>query len=100
MALDATSGVDSLDRNISEDTDSKTIGESIATNENEYEFLIDKLMINSMLEGLSEKEREIIICRYYKDMTQGNVAKIYGTSQVHISRIEKKALSKMRALVT
>lgn len=100
MALDATSGVDSLDRNISDDVDSKTIGESLASKENEYEFLLDKLMINSMLENLTDKEREVIICRYYKDMTQGNVAKLYGTSQVQISRIEKKALSKMRALVT
>ena len=100
MALDATSGVDSLDRSISEDSDSKTIGESLASKENEYEFLMDKLMINSMLENLSDREREVIICRYYKDMTQGNVAKLYGTSQVQISRIEKKALSKMRALVT
>ena len=100
MALDATSGVDSLDRNISDDADSKTIGESLASKENEYEFLMDKLMINSMLENLTDKERKVIICRYYKDMTQGNVAKLYGTSQVQISRIEKKALSKMRALVT
>lgn len=100
MALDATSGVDSLDRNISDDSDSKSVGEVIPEKETPYEDLMDKLMINSMLENLEEKERDVIIYRYYKDMTQSTVAKIYGTSQVQVSRIEKKALSKMREMVT
>ena len=89
MALDATAGVDSLDRNISDDSDSKSVGEVITEKETPYEDLMDKLMINSMLENLEEK-----------DMTQSTVAKIYGTSQVQVSRIEKKALSKMREMVT
>ncbi len=100
MSLDATSSIDSLDRNITEDSDSKSVGEVIPENETPYEDLMDKLMINSMLENLEEKERDIIIYRYYKDMTQSTVAKIYGTSQVQVSRIEKRALSKMRAMVT
>lgn len=100
MALDATAGVDSLDRNISDDSDSKSVGEVITEKETPYEDLMDKLMINSMLENLEEKERDVIIYRYYKDMTQSTVAKIYGTSQVQVSRIEKKALSKMREMVT
>ena len=100
MALDATAGVDSLDRNMSDDSDSKSVGEVIPEKETPYEDLMDKLMINSMLENLEEKERDVIIYRYYKDMTQSTVAKIYGTSQVQVSRIEKKALSKMREMVT
>ena len=100
MSLDATSSIDSLDRNITEDSDSKSVGEVIPENETPYENLMDKLMINSMLENLEERERDIIIYRYYKDMTQSMVAKIYGTSQVQVSRIEKRALSKMRAMVT
>ena len=100
MALEATTSVDSLDRNISDDADSKSVGEIIPEKETPYENLMDKLMINSMLENLEERERDIIIYRYYKDMTQSKVAKIYGTSQVQVSRIEKKALSKMREMVT
>ena len=100
MSLDATSSIDSLDRNITEDSDSKSVGEVIPENETPYENLMDKLMINSMLENLEERERDIIIYRYYKDMTQSMVAKIYGTSQVQVSRIEKRALSKIRAMVT
>lgn len=100
MALDATSAVDSLDRSITEDSEGKSIGELIAEKETPYENLMDKLMINSMLESLEDRERDIIIYRYYKDMTQSSVAKMYGTSQVQVSRIEKKALSKMRTMVT
>ena len=61
MALDATSAVDSLDRNITDDSDSKSVGEIIPEKETPYENLMDKLMINSMLENLEERERDIII---------------------------------------
>ncbi len=99
MALDATMSVESLDRNINDDSDSRTVGEMIAEKHDEYDKMMDKLTINSMLENLDERERDVIIYRYYKDMTQASVAKIYGTSQVQVSRIEKKALSKMREMV-
>lgn len=98
MALDATTAVDSLDRNISDDIDSKSVGENLKSNEDLYEKMMDKLMISTMLGKLDDREREVIIYRYYKDMTQSTVAKIYGTSQVQISRIEKNALIKMRAM--
>ena len=99
-ALDATNMVDSLDRQMSDDSDSKTIGESIANKKNEYEELMDKMTINSLLDVLDEREKKIIIYRYYKEMTQSKVAEIYGTSQVQVSRIEKKALEKMKLALT
>ncbi len=98
-SLDATSSVDSLDRPITEDSDSKAIGETIANKINEYESINNKLTINSLLDKLDEREKKVIIYRYYKEMTQSKVAEIYGTSQVQISRIEKKALEKMKALM-
>lgn len=96
MALDATTAIESLDKQIGDDKDSKTIGEGIAYNKNEYEELLDKITLSNMLDCLDEKERKIIIYRYYREMTQSKVAEIYGTSQVQVSRIEKKALAKMR----
>lgn len=58
--------------------------------------IIDKITLNTLIEELTEREREIIILRYYKDKTQMQVAKMMGISQVQISRIEKKVLLKMR----
>ena len=96
MALDATNAVESLDKPIGDDKDSKTIGEGIAYNKNEYDELLDKITLSNMLDCLDEKEKKVIIYRYYREMTQSKVAEIYGTSQVQVSRIEKKALAKMR----
>ena len=99
MALDATSLIESLDKPIGDETDGKTIGEGIKDKVNEYDKLLDKITVTSLLKDLDERERKVIVYRYYKDMTQGNVAKMLGTSQVQISRIEKKALLKMRGVI-
>lgn len=95
-ALDATCMVESLDRKIGDDADGRTMGESIACQKNEYDELMNQLTIHSLLKVLDERERRVIIYRYYKEMTQSTVAEVYGTSQVQVSRIEKKALEKMK----
>lgn len=99
MSLDATSLIDSLDKKIGDDIDSITIGERIKDNTNDYDVLLNKMTVNSLLDGLDENEKNVIICRYYKDMTQESIAKLYKTSQVQISRIEKRALLKMRGVI-
>ena len=99
LALDATSHVDSLDKTITGEKDDDTAYEKIAKEENEYDKLIDKMTINKALEILDENERKVIIYRYYKEMTQSQIAKMIGTSQVQVSRIEKRALLKMQEKV-
>ena len=95
LAMEATSYVDSLDKTITGEKDDDTVGEKIVMKDNDYDKVIDKMAIESMLEILDENERRIIIYRYYREMTQAQVARIIGTSQVQVSRIEKKALAKM-----
>ena len=58
--------------------------------------LIDNILLKELLDELPEREKTIIKLRYYKDMTQSEIAKIMGVSQVQISRIESKVISKMR----
>ena len=45
---------------------------------------------------LNDKEKEIILLRYYKQKTQMQVSKILGITQVQVSRIERKVLDKMK----
>lgn len=96
MALDACASVESLDRTISDEQSSRTIGETIEYKYNEYDMLLNKIEIKSLLQNLDNKEKKVILYRYYKEMKQSDIAKILGTSQVQISRIEKRALEKMR----
>ena len=45
---------------------------------------------------LSQRERQVLFLRYFRDQTQSEVGRRLGLSQVQISRIEKKALLRMR----
>lgn len=60
----------------------------------------DKVALREVLEKLDPKARQIIILRYFKDKTQTEIAHMLGISQVQVSRIEKKVLSKMRDIMT
>ncbi len=95
IALDSTSYVESLDRKIYDDE--TTIGERVIYEDNEYKDLLNKITIEKMLEMLNEKEKRVILYRYFKEKTQTEISNILGISQVQVSRIEKKALEKMRA---
>ncbi len=57
---------------------------------------IDKLYLKSLINSLEERERKIITLRYFRDKTQGEVAKILGVSQVQVSRLENKILEKLK----
>lgn len=56
----------------------------------------DKVALKEIINSLEPRARQIIILRYFKDMTQSEIAEILGISQVQVSRIEKKVLDYMR----
>jgi RNA polymerase sporulation-specific sigma factor len=58
--------------------------------------IADKMNLKEVLNNLDKRSRQIIILRYFKDVTQMNVAKMLGISQVQVSRIEKKVLNQMK----
>ena len=61
----------------------------------EEESCITKMDIMNSLRKLSIREQQVMILRYYRDMTQQQVAELLGISQVQICRIEKKSLKTM-----
>ena len=62
----------------------------------EKEHLLNHMVLEQLLESLSEKERMLIMLRYFQDKTQSEVALVLGISQVQVSRLEKKILLRMR----
>jgi RNA polymerase sporulation-specific sigma factor len=56
----------------------------------------DILDLKNEIDKLPEKEKKIILARYYNDMTQSEVSKILGISQVQVSRNENKILQKLK----
>ena len=64
--------------------------------ENPEEEILNKIEIDELLKNLSERERLIITLRYMRGKTQTEISKIIGVSQVQVSRIEKKAMEKIK----
>ena len=58
--------------------------------------MIERLQLRDAIEALPEREKKIIMLRYFRDMTQSEVAKVVGVSQVQISRIESRVVSEMK----
>ena len=58
------------------------------------------LSLEEALESLPEREPQVIALRYARDMTQQQVSRIIGVSQVQVSRIEKHAIAMLRQKMT
>lgn len=95
-AMEISLPMESINEYAYGDENSQEKVEILKVNKDETELLINKMCLENMIKSLNEKERKIIILRYYKDKTQCEVAKIMGVSQVQISRIEKQVLLNMK----
>ncbi len=96
-ALDALSDTISLyDPAYNDGEDSVLIMDQIADHKDGEEKWIDKLDIKRAINGLSEKEKQVIELRYYKGKTQSEVSSYCNISQAQVSRLENTALSKLR----
>ncbi|MBE7082568.1 MAG: SigB/SigF/SigG family RNA polymerase sigma factor [Clostridiales bacterium] len=58
--------------------------------------LVDNIVLKEELHNLCERDKQIIVLRFFRDKTQSEIAKILGVSQVQVSRLENKILEKMR----
>jgi len=58
--------------------------------------MVDNIVLKEVLKNLDERDKQIIILRFFRDKTQSEIAKILGVSQVQVSRLENKIIEKMR----
>ncbi len=70
--------------------------DQLKNDKEDVEQLIDSISIEQMLEKLNDKEKHIILRRYFNDKTQTELATELGVSQAQVSRIEKAALLKIK----
>lgn len=100
FAMESSNTVESFEANIMKDSssDDKKISliDRIATDKNEEEVITNKLVLHDIIEKLENKEKEVILLRFFKEKTQTEVAKILGITQVQVSRIERKTLARMK----
>ena len=103
MALESSNQPDSLETTSYRDNKTdKTINliEKISTGKDEATMISNKLTVKQLIENLNQRDKEIILLRFYKEKTQTQVAKILGITQVQVSRIERKVLNSMKLKLT
>ena len=96
-AESATAGVESIHQAVGDDGFSL---ENVLTNTQSEEVLLEHLALRQAIEKLPEKEAMVIKLRYFHGLTQQRVSKVLNVSQVQVSRIEKRALEKLRQFMT
>lgn len=101
MALGSNNPVSSIyESSTKNDEEGLSLIEKIANNTDEETLITNKIAITQLIEDLKDREKQVILLRYYRSKTQTEIAEILGTSQVQISRIEKKALEIMKRKLT
>ena len=95
IAMDSNNTVESIDRKVN-DSDDLTIMDKLKSNVDQEKDIVNKITIKTLIEGLDEKSKKIIMLRYYRGKTQSQVAELLGVTQVQVSRLEKKILSSMK----
>ncbi len=97
FALDATRLPVSLYEKANDSDGKQTeLIEHLPTDEDKK--MLDKLILKDMLSKLSPREQKIVVLRYFRDLTQGEIAHKLGVSQVQVSRLENKILQKLKDL--
>ncbi len=61
--------------------------------------VVERLALRAALEELPERERKVLLLRYYKGLTQTRAARVLGVSQVQISRLERRGVERLRGLL-
>lgn len=94
-ALDSSRPVASLSEPIGDDGDF-TVEGTVEDSSASLEHTVERIALSEAMSKLDEQSRRIIILRYFRDMSQQQVADILGLSQVKISREEKKIIAALR----
>lgn len=77
------------------DEKSKLLLDKLSVDDNQDE-LIDVMELRSAINGLPDRDKKVIMLRYFRDMTQTEVAESLGVSQVQVSRIESRIMQEFK----
>lgn len=95
FAIDSTRMPLSIYDKYEEDDDAPELIDKIGYNDTE-EKLVDKIQLFQIIDNLEPREKKIVMMRYFRDKTQGEIAENLGVSQVQVSRLESKIIEKIR----
>jgi RNA polymerase sigma-B factor len=91
----------SVDKSIEGTSDGSTVAiiDMIGSNEAGYTHIDDKMLIEKVLPILTEREQQIIRYTYFENMSQKETGELLGISQMHVSRLQRRSLKKLREAI-
>ncbi len=96
MAIDSQQQTISLQAKIDEDDpNSQNVIDRLGSVDKNDEML-DKIILKNAIMQLPEKEKKVILLRYFRGKTQGEVAEMLDISQVQVSRLESKIIEQLK----
>lgn len=100
LALDANAEVDSIYKNVyrADGREVMLVDQIVAketASDREKEKVLNHILVDNLIKKLKGREKKLIEYRYFKEMTQTQIATKLGISQVQVSRLEKKILKQM-----
>ena len=96
LAMDSAKMPLSLYTPIEDESESITLVDRIEAEEDCNGKMIDNLALSEVIKKLNQRDKKIILLRYYFDKTQSEIAKQLNISQVQVSRLESKILESMK----
>ena len=89
----------SLDSEVSGDAErrSQTLADTVGATDSSLDLLEDRANLERAFTVLTGRERVIIYLRFFESVSQTEIAKRLNVSQMHVSRLQAKALDKLRA---
>lgn len=100
FALEATTPPESMDREVYEGDGSCVRVGDLISDKNCEEDQVTRLALKEAIAALPERDRQLIELRYFKEMTQSQVARVMNIGQVQVSRLEKKIIERIREKIS
>ncbi|MEO3861728.1 SigB/SigF/SigG family RNA polymerase sigma factor [Acrocarpospora sp. B8E8] len=99
LTLDASAAYStlSLDAPLGADDDAAALGDVIPDSDDSLSVLVDREAVKPLIDELPEREKTILLLRFYGNMTQAEIAAEFDISQMHVSRILRKVLDQLRS---
>lgn len=96
VAMDAVRPHISIYEHVYDEGSDATLLDRMQQEPGEDTAVVDKIVLKELLGKLEARERQLIMLRYFQDKTQSEIARLMGVSQVQISRLENRIISKLR----
>jgi RNA polymerase sigma-B factor len=100
LSADGCFSPSSLDRPVSDEDGSAALGDLLPAEDGDHEAAEARLMLAPAIRRLGERDRLILHLRFFKGLTQEEIAREIGVTQMHVSRLLSKILTELRTQIS